>query len=322
MASERLRTLSPALRRLAAGAVLAACTEPGAVPVDAGGLDRMMTVADDAGGCGVCDVDFAARGDTVRITSSALSEVSGVVESRRTPGVVFAHNDSGDSARFFALGAGGHKVGEYHLRGATAVDWEDLAIGPCDAGSCVFLGDIGDNDRVRGELVIYRVAEPLPADGDVDVPWAALPFRYPDGRHDAETLIAHPVTGDLYLVTKEATGPIGVFVLRAPHTPGAVRTAERVASLNLPADGGQLVTGGDLHPCADRLLLRTYIKLYEYQRPAGAPLEALFTAPPRVVAFLPERQGEAVGWRVDGRGYVTISEGSNAPIRSFVCAGR
>jgi len=271
--------------------------------------------------CGAC-AEFVGVPDPVTVHPDALDEVSGVVESRRAPGVLFMHNDSGDGARFFAIGADGYKVGEYHLRGATAVDWEDIAIGPCPAGRCVYLGDIGDNNTVRAEPVIYRVAEPATTgDADVDVPWDALPFRYPDGIHNAETLLAHPTTGDLYVVTKVETGPSGVYVLRAPHPPGATRTAERVATLNLPAAGGQLVTGGDLHPCGDRLLLRTYVRLYEYERPVGAPFEALFAARPRVVAYLPERQGEAVGWRADGRGYVTVSEGGHARILAFTCAG-
>jgi len=270
--------------------------------------------------CGAC-AEFVAVPNPVTVHPDALDEVSGVVESRRTPGVLFLHNDSGDSARFFALGADGRKVGEYHLRGATAIDWEDMALGPCPAGRCVYFGDIGDNDTARAEGTIYRVTEPAPADGaDVDVAWDALPFRYPDGMHNAETLLAHPSTGDLYVITKVETGRSGVYVLRAPHAPGTTRTAERVAWLNLPADGGQLVTGGDLHPCGDRLLVRTYVRLYEYERPVGAPFEAMFEAVPRVVGYLPERQGEAVGWRADGRGYVTVSEGPRARILAFTCA--
>lgn len=319
-------TLTVSKSKLTLLLVVAACAGSGTLQRDAATLERpvdapMPRLPDGGVACGVCAGDFAAQPDPVTVHPDALDEVSGVVESRRTPGVLFLHNDSGDSARFFALGPDGRKVGEYHLRGAAAVDWEDLAVGPCPEGSCVYLGDIGDNDSARAEPTIYRVAEPPTTAGeDVDLPWEALPFRYPDGMHNAETLLVHPTTGDLYVVTKVPSGPSGVYVLRAPHAPGVVRTAERVASLELPADGGQLVTGGDLHPCADRLLLRTYIRLYEYERPAGAPFEALFTARPRVVAFLAERQGEAAGWRVDGRGYVTVSEGGHARVLRFACA--
>lgn len=305
---------------------LGACVRPNAAQRDAAALNNppdapVARLPDGGVACGVCPGGYVARGGAVAVHPDALDEVSGVVESRRAPGVLFLHNDSGDGPHFFAIGPDGRKAGEYHLRGATAVDWEDIALGPCPAGACVYLGDIGDNDAARAEAVIYRVPEPPTTGGDdLDVAWDALPFRYPDGPHNAETLLVHPTTGDLYVVTKVAAGASGVYVLRAPHAPGPARTAERVATLNLPADGGQLVTGGDLHPCADRLLVRTYVALYEYERPAGAPFEAIFAAAPRAVAVVTERHGEAVGWRADGRGYVTTSEGAHQPVNAFGCA--
>jgi hypothetical protein len=314
-------------RSLALSVVVVACVGTGSTRREPPAFDRPPApldhhLPDGSLACGVCTGTYEPRAATATVRPDALDEVSGVVESRRTPGVFFLHNDSGDGPRFFALDSEGNQVGEYHLRGASAVDWEDLAVGPCPTGSCVFLGDLGDNRNERDERVIYRVREPTPTPTPhetVDVPWEALPFRYPDGRHDAETLLVHPVTGDLYVITKVYDVASGVYVLRAPHTPGTPRTAERVATLALPADSGRLVTAGDLHPCADRLLVRTYVRLYEYERPPGAPFEAIFTTPPRRVAFLPERQGEAVGWRVDGMGYVTVSEGDHAPIHTFSC---
>lgn len=317
------------VRLLALALAVAACEQSGPAIRDAATADLAPDTPDapdaptSGGGeaCGACPGGYVAGSGAATARADAIDEASGVVESRRSPGVLFVHNDSGDGARFFAVGPDGRDEGEFRLRGATAVDWEDIALGPCPAGSCVYLGDIGDNAAARAEPVIYRVAEPATAAGEVvDVAWDALPFRYPDGPHDAETLLAHPATGDLYVVTKVESGASGVYVLRAPHAPGPARTAERVASLNLPRDAGQLVTGGDLHPCGDRLLVRTYLKVYEYARPAGAPFEALFAAQPRAVAFLPERQGEAVGWRADGRGYVTVSEGARPAIHAFTCA--
>ena len=85
--------------------------------------------------------------ETGKLQSAIEIEISGVVASLAHDGVYYVHNDSGDSARFFAVDVTGKALATFTVSGATAVDWEDLARGPCPttAGTCVFLGDIGDN---------------------------------------------------------------------------------------------------------------------------------------------------------------------------------
>jgi hypothetical protein len=275
--------------------------------------------------CATC-VDYALDPARGRVASASLGEISGLVESRRRRGVFFVHNDSGDSARFFAVDERGALLAEYRLRGAPSVDWEDIAAGPCGADVCLFLADVGDNDMVRAGYTVLRVREPAvvpdvaPATvTPVELPWEALAFRYPDGSHNAEALVAHPATGDLYVITK-TDGDSAVYRLPASAPADATTTLTRVATLDLPPSGAALVTGADLHPCASRLLVRTYVRLFEYELPPGRPFEAIFTVAPREVPVLAERQGEAVGWRADGRGYVTVSEGANPTLNRFGCA--
>ena len=84
------------------------------------------------------------------ISSSWLNETSGIVGSRSLPGTLWVHNDSGDSARFFAIGTTGALQGQFSLQNATATDWEDIAIGPkSGGGNYLYLGDIGDNSANR-----------------------------------------------------------------------------------------------------------------------------------------------------------------------------
>lgn len=281
-----------------------------------------VSVAVDA--CPTC-ADYALEPARGRVAAAALNELSGVVESRLRRGVFFVHNDSGDSARFFAVNEGGALLAEYRLRGAPSVDWEDVAAGPCGADACLFFGDIGDNDMVRPSYTVLRVREPAVPDSPpatvtpTEIAWESLAFRYPDGAHNAEALLAHAATGDLYVITK-TEGDSEVFRLPAGASTTATTTLTRVATLELPPSGALLVTGGDLHPCASRLLVRTYVRLFEYELPQGMPFEAIFTVAPREVPVLAERQGEAVGWRADGRGYVTVSEGATPTLNRFACA--
>jgi len=49
------------------------------------------------------------------VESEELVEASGVVASRRTPGVLWSHNDAGDDPRLFALSTTGRHLGTWEL---------------------------------------------------------------------------------------------------------------------------------------------------------------------------------------------------------------
>jgi hypothetical protein len=279
---------------------------------------------DASASCG-CKGDYTLPVSRGNIDGKVLPELSGLAASRIHPGVIFAHNDSGDSARFFALRDTGALLREYDLTGAVATDWEDIAIGPCPQGSCVYLADIGDNDAKRADYSIYRVAEPdISADAGSsnqggDLPKTALAyerfrFTYPDRAHNAETLLVHPTTGDVYVVTKEAMTQAAVYRLPAEAKPDASVSMILVpSSLGIPV--GELVTGGDVDPCGTHLLLRTYTALHEYTLSSGQPFESIFSAPGVHVPTANltfEAQGEAVTYAADGRGYFTSSEANGA----------
>jgi hypothetical protein len=274
--------------------------------------------------CGVC-AQYGEPAPVGRITKKSLVELSGLAASRRSPGVLYGHNDSGDAARFFALREGGAVLGQFLLAGVAAIDWEDIALGPCAAGTCVFLGDIGDNKRERVSYAIYAVAEPALAGVDpaakTPVAFEARRFTYPDGPHNAEALLVHPITGQIHVITKEKSGLSVVFRLPAPSGSAPV-LAERVGDLVVPAGGNREITAGSVHPCASRILVRTYDRAFELEAPAGAPFEAVFSAPLRAVP-VPSRQdepqGEAITYAPDGRGYLTSTEGKAALIHRVGC---
>lgn len=247
-----------------------------------------------------------------------LEEASGLVASRLHPGVYYVHNDSGDEARFFAIGASGAVQGTFELRGATALDWEDVAIGPCPDGSCLYLADIGDNYEVRTDCALYRVAEPTKIGPGVrPVSFARLPFEYPDGSHNAETLLAHPTTGELVIVTKVAWGPSAAYRFPLPLTPGTSVTLVKIAELSPPA-GTALLTGGDVHPDGHGLLLRTYTDLF-YGPLRDGTLGSALLGPLCSVPVATETQGETVAWTAEGDGWITMSEGVGEPVYRTSC---
>ncbi|HMF83566.1 MAG TPA: hypothetical protein VKI01_09845 [Acidimicrobiia bacterium] len=255
-----------------------------------------------------------------QVASNDLIETSGVAASRRNAGVLWAHNDSGDSARVFAMTTSGGHLGWFTLAGASATDWEDMALGPGpQAGqSYLYLGDIGDNNSVRTSVVVYRVPEPTvdisqpPGDNQVLGGVDALVLQYPDGAHDAEALAVDPVNGDIVIVTKNLSGEAGVYVLRASSP---TSTLTRTGTLELGF--ATLVTGASVAPDGTAVALRTYGSVLLYPRADGTPLDDAFRSSPCTGASVSEPQGEAIAVTADGRGYVTISEGSHPPVNRF-----
>lgn len=265
--------------------------------------------------CPACGAPAA----TGALGDAALTEVSGVVASLAHPGVFWVHNDSGDVARFFAVDATGKRLATISVSGAGAIDWEDLARGPCPAGTCIYLADIGDNQEKRAAYTVYRVPEPATI-ADATVTAERLDFTYPDGSHNAETLLVHPVTGAITIVTKVFVGTSSIYTFPLPLTPGAAAVLKDVGGVK-PPSGSVLFTGGDVHPQGTGVLLRTYSAVWYYPLSATATVAEALQGPPCPMPVATETQGEAVGWLPDGKGYVTISEGVGAPLNKVLCTG-
>jgi hypothetical protein len=253
-----------------------------------------------------------------------ITESSGVAASARRADVLFTHNDSGDSARFFAVDRRGCTVGTFSAPGVDAVDWEDMARGPAPDGSpALFLGDIGDNGAGRSEIAVHRFPEPAlePATGGTgDCPsapeqsLAPVSFRlaYEDGPHDAETLLVHPRSGQVFIVTKNFAGPDVLYAAPPVLDPGKVNVLRRVAVV----EGLIAPTGGDIAPDASSVAVRDYGSILVWRIPGG-DLPAAFApgaTPERLSAPDAGRQGEALAFTRAGDGLLTSAEGSHAPV--------
>jgi hypothetical protein len=254
----------------------------------------------------------------------AIDESSGIVASRTTPGLYWTHNDSGDGPFIYAFdNHGGHK-GVWRVTGATARDWEDIAAGPGPESGTnyLYIGDIGDNTETRSEVMVYRVPEPVitPADAsstktnpistrDLET----IRLRYPDGKHNAEALLVHPVTGNIYIVTKVPLGNPVIYEADAPLGTGLTNTMVRVGEL--AGIFGGLITGGDISPDGLRVALCDYLQGYEMVLPdAGTPFNKIWQRPMRSIELGKRKQGEAIAYRLDGKALLTTSEGLHSPL--------
>ena len=160
--------------------------------------------------------------------------------------MLWAHNDSGGGAEVFAVGLDGSDQGRVELDGADAVDWEDIAlVAGADGGpDRLLVADIGDNPgggaRTTAPVRLYRVDEPAaPGPGATGSagPVTSIDLTYADGPRDAEALLADPLTGDVFVVSKQWDGSgAGVYVVPA----AAVSAAGARAGHDGPGrDGGR-----------------------------------------------------------------------------------
>jgi hypothetical protein len=282
---------------------------PGSGGSDAGGASPWPDY------CTAC-----ALGGESMILLGVIDEASGIAGSAQNDGVFFINNDSGDLPRFFAVAGDGGHDGIFSMEPASSQDYEDVAVGPCGGGTCVFVGDIGDNDEERSNCALYRVAEPQPSPGGEEaVTPVRLPFVYEDGPHNAETLLVHPLTGEIVVVTKVTSGASRIF--RAPDgwAPDVMATLTDVGPIE-PPEGSPRFTGGSVHPGGAGVLLRTYTHLFFYAAASSdAPLAETLAQAPCALPVAVEAQGEAVTWTRDGSGYVTVSEGNPTALHHATC---
>lgn len=208
-------------------------------------------------------------------TDPEIAESSGLVDRG---GTVLTTNDSGAGPVLYTVDSRtGDTVGRTTYSTDEVVDTEALAPG---RDGTVWVADTGDNRANRDSVSLYRVRP----GSDAAAP--RLDLTYPDGPRDAETLLAHPRTGRLFVVSKTVFGGT-VYAVPGDARPGRLIRMRRFAQV--PG----LVTDGAFLPDGRHVLLRSYATATVYTFPAFQ----------RTGTFeLPEqRQGEAVAVGRDGR---------------------
>lgn len=225
------------------------------------------------------------------LTGDRIDESSGLAYGGE---VLFTVNDSGDGPFVYAVDKeSGQTVAVTTYSDHGVRDVEALA----GDASRLWVGDIGDNQRAREDVAVYRLRPAVTADRTVQAERFSL--AYPDGAHDAETLLEYPTTGRLYVVTKS---PLGGTVYAAPGrlSPDGTNRLREIADVPLI-----LATGGVFLPDGEHVVLRNYSGAAVYSFPDFERVER--------VPLPKQRQGEAV--TVDDTGHLYVSsEGGHAPV--------
>jgi len=282
MFTQHLTRSTARIATAAVGCALAVTTVVGTVPAGA-------TEATDA------SARAGARLDRT-LQDTRIKESSGLAASSRFDGVVLTHNDSGDESRIYAVDHAGRTQAIWTLDGARSWDWEDISSGP---GHTFWVGDIGDNDLEKPNLMVYKFTEPTRLRNRTLSPsqYTGYSFVYPGGvSRNAEALLVRD-NGQLTIVTKDKNGGA---VFQAPKTLSSTKdnVLRRVASA--PA----IITGGAVSPDGSRIVLRSYRKVYFYT--------SLVKAPYRVVGV--SDPGESITYAASGGSLLTGAEGVRSPV--------
>jgi hypothetical protein len=258
--------------------------------------------------------------------------MSGIVKSPGRDNVFWVHNDSGDTARIFAIDAQGHNIiptyskfsfygevpeeGKQQWQGfpvldATNVDWEDIAADE----HYLYLSDMGNNSNTRRNLAIYLVSEIDPTASTRTAVIQRLPVVYPDQhgfppaeRHfDSESLFV--VDGKLYLLTKHRTSFFEFSEAGANLYRLDTRFTDKDNVLTLIDSNPEITsaTGADISPDGQTLAVLSYSALWLFARPASGDLWLSGKAQHFPLDRGAIKQAEGVTW-VDNETLLIVNE--------------
>lgn len=244
-------------------------------------------------------------------TDPGLAEISGLVS---TGGTMYAIGDSGTDDEVWVLDDQCQVTGTVSVP-PTPFDVEDMAM----AGGRLWLADTGDNTKVRQQVSLTDL-DPVTGAG------ARHLLTYPDGPHDAETLLVGR-DGRPVIVTKEILAASGIYRPAGGATldqlgpgPAPLQRIGQIAyaptdtpGSPMPVAGSILVTGGAVSADGRVVAVRTYTDVYLYPAPDGDVAAALTGATPVRVPMPNQPQGEAIAFTPDGD-LLSASEANGGPL--------
>lgn len=254
-----------------------------------------------------------------KIESKEIIESSGIVSSRCQKNVLWTHNDSGDDAFIFAIDEKGKQLGVWKITDAINEDWEDIATAKDENGNCfLYIGDIGNNKKSRTKLSIYKVQEPKVFDSiqnsskknaNKTDSAEAIKFSYPEENFDAETLLVHPKTNEIYVLTKNLVGASQIFKIENNGK------AKKIADFSVPSLPLGFLTGGEISADGTKVIICDYLNGYEINLPKKAKtFDDIWKEKPTVIEIGERQQGEAICYSHNGKSIFATSEKKNSPI--------
>lgn len=195
-----------------------------------------------------------------------LKENSGIVSYSENS--AWFIEDSGNSDNIYKTDFKGNIIQQFDIKNAKNEDWEDLTK---DKQGNLYIGDFGNNDSKRKNLVIYKAVNPETQQGD-KISVERIKFSYPEQTdfppskeqlfYDSEAFFHYK--GYLYIFTKNRAKPFNgkTLVYRVPDEKGTYE-AKLVGEILLCSDADSCkITSADISPDGKTIVLLSYGKLF------------------------------------------------------------
>lgn len=289
--------------------------------------------------------NFAGRQilGNISTAQTGASEISGVVESRKNPHVLWLINDNGNP--LIAVSTNGTYLGSYYIAefDQDVKDWEDIAIGPGPIAGVdyLFAGNIGDNQVNKPFRLVARVVEP-----DVNIDQSPvtntlygadiLTIVYGSVGNtesfDVESLMVD-INKDIYIIGKRKNSSNWnpgayprLYKASYPRVIGLSVTNNMSYEGTIDIFSGAMPTGADIAPSGEQILIKTggdglfgSERVYHWERDLGDTIWEAFSSSPvkTQVPYTDAGQDESVGWQANDAGYYTVSEGADETINYY-----
>jgi len=195
-----------------------------------------------------------------------LKENSGIVSY--SPSSVWFVEDNGNSDNLYRTDFSGNIIKHLDVKNAKNADWEDLTK---DKGGNLFIGDFGNNDNTRKNLVILKLPNPEIEKGD-KINAQKIKFNYPEQQefpprrgalfYDAEAFFHYK--GHLYIFTKNRTNPFTgeTLIYKIPDIKGNYK-AKLIGKIFMCGDWGTCrITSAAISPDEKTIVLLSNGKLW------------------------------------------------------------
>jgi hypothetical protein len=248
---------------------------------------------------------FGAGEKIVELDNKKLQELSGLAASAANKGMLWTHNDSGNGNEIFLVDQNLNIKLTCKLKDVINRDWEDIAVGPGPEKGVnyIYVAEIGDNMAIFPYKNIYRFREPkVGKEKEITISdFDTIVFKLADKRKDTEALAVHPVTKNIYVVSKREN-PVHVYEIPYPYSVKDTLTAQSVATVPYSQ-----VVAADFSVDGKEFIMKNYDNIFYWNVGSSSLINALKKSP-AILEYKPEPQGESLTFARDGSGFFTISE--------------
>lgn len=184
-----------------------------------------------------------------------LNECSGLALADQ-PNHLLALNDSGGEPALYEVDMKGNLIQTYPIQGTENKDWEELCR---DDKGQLYIGDFGNNESTRADLLIYKVTK---------TSTEKIQFSYPDqvpGKKEYDCEAFFWANDSLYLFTKSWESGAKICRLYSLSDQAGTQVAHLKDEILFKAQ----ITGAALSPAKNQFALISYGKIFLFGVRAG-----------------------------------------------------